>query len=178
MTDELSTPEQQLKALIARCNSEKDKPSEEDRAALRELLANDPSLARKHASLTKTITAEMLEDLQLSYAAGAALKAELQAIKDGLGYDTATMLEQLLIDSISLCWLRCQIVTLQYLHLAADGQQSLNQGLFWERRMSAVQGRLMRSFEALARVRRLDVRNLQINLAGPGGQQVNVQSDR
>jgi hypothetical protein len=48
----------------------------------------------------------------------------------------------------------------------------MKQGMYWEQRQNAAQGRFLRAVETLARVRRLNKRPpVQINI---GGQQVNI----
>src|ERR1043165_9315304 len=102
-------------------------------------------------------------------------KYRLQALKKDLGYEGAPMLEQLLIQHAALCWLMLNLVELSY---SGTMKQSitLTLGQYWEKRLSAAQGRFTRACETLARVRKLS-RNtpaLQFNIAANGGQQVNV----
>jgi len=55
----------------------------------------------------------------------------------------------------------------------------LEEADYWDRYLTTAQNRFLRAVEALARVRRL-ARNtpaLQINIAGEGGKQVNVQGE-
>jgi len=85
------------------------------------------------------------------------------------------MLEQLLIQHAALCWLKLNLVELNY---ASVMKQSitLTLGAYWEKRLTAAQKRFARACETLTRVRKLS-RNtpaLQFNIAADGGQQVNV----
>ncbi len=52
------------------------------------------------------------------------------------------------------------------------GDVSESESTFWERRLSTVQRRYLRSIESLARVRKLLGVTVQINIAADGGQQV------
>jgi hypothetical protein len=80
----------------------------------------------------------------------------------------------LLIDQIVVCWLQMYITQYSYSSVMAESV-TLNQGNYWERRLTIVQGRYLRAMETLARVRRLSrVTPLQVNI---GGQQVNVAGD-
>jgi len=50
-------------------------------------------------------------------------------------------------------------------------------GLYWEKRLMMAQGRFTKACESLARVRRLSRRiPVQVNIAAPGGQQINVSA--
>ena len=70
----------------------------------------------------------------------------------------------------ALCWLRLQLIEQQYSGVQA-GNMTLPQGDYWERRLSAAQRRYLRAVETLARVRRLRVPALQVNI---GEKQVNI----
>jgi hypothetical protein len=61
------------------------------------------------------------------------------------------------------------------LTLAANSG-TLEQGEYWEKRLSAAQRRYLRACETLARVRKLTLGTLalQVNIAAAGGQQVNM----
>jgi len=87
------------------------------------------------------------------------------AIKRDLGYRTASPLEDLLIEQVAICWLRVYVAEI-YVTLAKEGE-SLD---YWNRQIAAAQGRYLRAIETLARVRRLGVPAVQVNI---GAQQVN-----
>jgi hypothetical protein len=87
------------------------------------------------------------------------------AIKRDLGYKTASPLEKLLIEQVAVCWLRAYIAEI-YVTIARAGD-SLE---YWNRQLSAAQRRYLRAIETLARVRRLGVPAVQVNI---GAQQVN-----
>jgi hypothetical protein len=102
-------------------------------------------------------------------------KQRLQALKKELGYDEAPTLERLLIQQAALCWLKLNLVELNYSSVMKQSI-TLTLGMYWEKRLTAAQKRFARACETLARVRKLS-RNtpaLQFNIAANGGQQVNV----
>ncbi len=71
-----------------------------------------------------------------------------------------------------LCYVRMFVVEQHYQN-ATGMSHSLAAGNYWERKLSSVQGRYLRSLETLARVRKLlGVPPVQINIASQGGQQV------
>ena len=47
-------------------------------------------------------------------------------------------------------------------------------GQYWEKRLSAVQGRYLRALTTLARIRKMGLPAMQVNIATEGGQQVNI----
>ena len=102
-------------------------------------------------------------------------RQRLKAMRADLGYAESPSLERLLIQQVTLCWLNLNLT--EYRHTNVMKQSiSLNQGMYWEKRLSAAQRRFTRACETLARVRKLS-RNtpaLQFNIATSGGQQVNL----
>ncbi len=99
------------------------------------------------------------------------LETGMKGMRRELGYDTAPMLEKLLIEQIALAWLDWDAVQQGYARNAV-GSHSVSSGTYWDRRVTGAQARYLRALEALARVRRLAMpQPLQVNI---GGQQVNV----
>jgi hypothetical protein len=96
--------------------------------------------------------------LELSRITTEALKAtwrhHLEAIRQELGIEKATRLERLLIQHVAQCWLRLNIMELEYT-LAVGGQHRITEGLYYEKRLTEAQKRYARASESLARVRRL-----------------------
>jgi hypothetical protein len=118
-------------------------------------------------------------DVTLDVAAktvGAALpvvwREQMREMRDALGYETAPPLERPLIDHACLCWLRLALMELHYSALT-DGN-TFRAFEHAEKRLAAAQKRFSRAVELLARVRRLKLPAVQINVAAEGGQQINV----
>lgn len=85
------------------------------------------------------------------------------------------MLEKLLIQQATLCWLKLSLVELSD-EAVINRSITMPVGLFWEKRLTLAQNRFTRACETLARIRKLS-RNtpaLQVNIATEGGQQVNL----
>src|SRR5581483_11825091 len=82
--------------------------------------------------------------------------------------------ERLLVDRIAACWL-ATLHAEQRLANAAGQSLSLPLARFYAEEAERQHKRLLKSIEALAKVRRL-LAPTQINVALPGGQQVNVGS--
>ena len=152
--------------MLERCNTEN--PSPEDIETLREELQARPKLWRLYGDLAEVMTREMIEGIQASRAIKESVEAGRKAMRGQLNYDKSPLLEQMLIDHVILCWLRLQMAEHAYTGWAGG---SLAQGDFRERRLSAVQRRYLRAVETLARIRRIALPALQINV---GDKQVNV----
>jgi len=165
----------EFKDLVAK--TDKKNPSKADMRALRVFL-------RKHRELW-AIAGNLAEQAALQLAGGidgpAILKESLvqgwDALRDDLGYQIAPTLEKMLIDQVVLCWLRHNLLELQYTSAMNKGM-TVARGDLLNRRLAASQRRYLRACETLARVRKM-VRTtpaLQVNIATAGGQQVNVAS--
>jgi hypothetical protein len=81
---------------------------------------------------------------------------------------TDTALERSLVEYAAVCWVRLQLVDIAYTQHKDRTIESLD---FWDRHLSAAQRRFDRACLDLAKVRRLALPVLQLNIAGK--QQVN-----
>lgn len=151
-------------------------PKPEDITNLRRLLksndtnwqvAGDLMQQAQHTALRtlnmgkgKTVTVESAEE-------------GMQYIRRQLGYASAPMLEKLLIEQIVTAWLRLGICEMQFSALMA-GAVAFDKGDYWNRVLDAAQRRYLRAIESLARVRRLKLPALQVNVAQAGAKQLNL----
>jgi hypothetical protein len=175
ITDKAEQIRVEFRALLDKTN--KEHPSPKDVKALSHLLSGNRKLElwRDVASATYLAEIMVIENANATASLKECWKHRLQVLKKDLGYDTAPILEQLLIQQAALCWLKLNLVELSY---SGTMKQSitLTLGMYWEKRLSAAQKRFTQACETLARVRKLS-RNtpaLQVNIATTGGQQVNV----
>ena len=95
--------------------------------------------------------------------------AEMCGPAPGPGRRSPTPIERLLVDRIVLCWLHLHYAEALYAQNML--QLSLMQHEFYQRRLSMAQRRYLSAITALAQVRRLQVPNVQVNIAE---QQLNV----
>ena len=65
----------------------------------------------------------------------------------------------------------------QYTGMLYESSISLEKARFWEGRLNAAQRRFLRAMETLARVRKLKLPPVQVNIAAPGSQQANVMGE-
>ena len=165
----------ELSGLLDKTNREH--PHPKDVKALSDLLSDNRRLElwRDVASAGSLAELMAIKNPHATAAVKECWKQRLQALKKVLGSDGAPMLEQLLIQHASLCWLRLTLAELAY-SCVIKGSITLTLGLYMEKRLSMAQRRFTRSCETLTRVRKLS-RNtpaLQFNIASAGGQQAYV----
>jgi hypothetical protein len=98
------------------------------------------------------------------------IEQDLKRKRAELAGEGASPLEALLIERVVLCWLAAQQADAQYARKLKDGM-SFREGEYYARRCEQASRQLLRSVEALARVRRLLGPSLQINIAE---KQINV----
>jgi hypothetical protein len=177
ITDKAEETRTKFRALLDKTN--KEHPNPKDIKALSDLLSDNRKLElwREVASAAYLAEITVTENAHATASLKECWKHRLQALKKDLGYDGAPLLEQLLIQQAALCWLKLNLVELNYSSVMKQSI-TLTLGMYWEKRLSAAQRRFTRACETLARVRKLS-RNtpaLQVNIAASGGQQVNVAS--
>jgi hypothetical protein len=158
----------EMMQVFDRCNV--DDPSEQDVTAMRGLLKEAPDLWRVVGDMCGVVTRNVIGEMRATPAVKESVLAGREAMRQGLGYEASPLLEQMLIDHLLLCWVRLQLAEHTYTGCIKEGG-TLNQGIFWEKRLSAVQRRYLRAVETLARIRRMDLPTIQINVAD---QQVNI----
>lgn len=161
--------------LLTKTNKEHPRPA--DLKALADLLGDNKSMElwRGIASVARMAELTVMENASAVPGLKECWKQGLQALKSELGYAEAPTLERLLIQQAALCWLKLNLVELNYSSVMKQSI-TLTLGMYWEKRLTAAQKRFARACETLTRVRKLS-RNtpaLQVNIAAEGGQQVNV----
>jgi len=159
--------EAELRALVDRCNVKK--PSAKDLAALRAYLADN-----KDSELCTLSAPAVMSSIITAQGVGPAqeivIGAEVQRMRETLGYDDAPSIERGLIDHILTCWLRMQFAEIM-LTSKTSGSHTPQAGMYWERRIDQAQKRYLRALGTLAKLRQLLPGNVQVNIAHT--QQVN-----
>jgi hypothetical protein len=153
-------------------------PSGEDIDRLRKLVASTPA-AWPLATHTMPSLRQVIIEKMSHGPARAGMLAEMDILAKQLDYDAAPPLERLLIDHILTVRLRLIHAEHSYNQCVVNQSFTFQAGEFRDNLLSSTQARFIRAIEALARVRRLarNTPTLQINIAGEGGRQVNVQGD-
>lgn len=160
----------QLYALVEAANKQKPKPA--DVMALRRLLEEHPEVWRA-VDLAHNAALGVIGEETPSKGTQALIEANYKGIRCELDYERANALERMLIDHVALCWLRLQCVEQRYTNTTSQ-RIGIPQADYWERRLSAAQQRYLRAVEILARIRRLRLPTMQVNIAD---KQVNIAGE-
>ena len=149
---------------------DKDKPDKADVSALRKLLEDTPDLWRYAGDTMHHAAINLARNGQDSKAVEMSIRQGWDSLQVDLGADDAPPLEKLLIQQTVLAWMRLSFVEYQYTDVTYGTGSTYERLEHWERRLNAAHRRFLRATETLARVRKLTVQAVQINIAE---QQVN-----
>lgn len=171
MGTQIEAKTNELRAMLEAVNVAK--PTRQALAAYRKWLADNPKAWRTAGDLADLAQDKILDSFNATPIVTEGVRVGVAAIRAELGYATAPMLEQLLIEQVALCWMRHNLLEYHYTSkVMSSASYDTETGDYWERRLTFSQRRYIHAVEALARVRRLAQRTpLQVNIAG---QQVNV----
>ena len=146
-------------------------PDQKTLAELEKALKEAPTLWRLAGDAAQLTQNMLIQDAGSSSALVRVSMAHgCQAIKEQLGYDGSPMLERLLIETVVLAWLRWSLTEYRYTNVVTESH-TLSLGDYWERKLNAAQRRYLRALTTLARVRRMKLPPMQVNI---GERQVNV----
>jgi hypothetical protein len=149
----------------------------DDVAALRTLFGEHQDIWRVFGDVGRQTERLMFEHARTHKSARLALENEAAALRRELGYDEAPALEQLLIQETVLAYLQLMFIRQKFdavESVRAVASQAAPIGMVYEKRLTGAQRRFLRASQTLARVRRLKLPSLQVNVTASGGQQVNV----
>jgi hypothetical protein len=151
-------------------------PPREALQELRVLLREFPQAWKFAGDLHTELRNDMLESFRGAPSVIESVKVGFQRMEESLRQPTDGPLEAMLVDQVMICWLDDQIVRSRYAR-KAESIQSIEVMDLWQRKLTATQQRYLRAVESLARVRRLMRFTVQVNIAQPGSQVVNVAGD-
>ena len=173
MTRKELTPEQSEKInhfveLVNRVN-ESDHTREEakeletffDNAPLASLLIGDVVQLNRENLIGKTINGK---------ASQIALKTRMKVMQTELGYQASPYLEKVVIDNVLDSWLYLQHAQHNLNSWLKEPGTGYDAAEYWEKRMNSAQRRFLRASSTLARIRKMDLPPIQVNIAQ---QQVN-----
>lgn len=144
---------------------DKAKPDPADVAALGALLHRHPELWRMAGDLAEQAALRLIDDMNAPRSMKRSMQSGLSAMAAELARPEDGALEALIIRQIVGAWVRLAYTEYAYNGALVAGNQTLAQADFWERRLTAAERRYLRSCETLARVRRLGVPAVQVNIA-------------
>lgn len=164
-------PYNKLQQLVTAANQDKIKPK--DLHELKRFLQCDPKIWRA-VDLENNVVFSLIKEEHRNEGAQAIAKANYDGIRNELGYEQSNTLERMIIDHIALCWLHLQYTENRYIAGIHGSSVSLPVADYWERRMSSVQKRYLKALETLAKIKRLRLPAMQVNIAD---KQVNISGD-
>lgn len=148
-----------------------DKPSAETRKMLDDFLKSDPAIWRAAGDMVEQAARQLIKTVSgTSHAVNASMMHGWQQLPADLARPGDGELERLLIQQVVVSWLHLGYIDYQYSAVLTSPDMSIKRGDYWERRLNAAQRRYLRATETLARVRRLQLPAVQVNI---GAQQVN-----
>ena len=141
--------------VIKRTNKENPKP--EDLQTLKEVFDEFPELALRTGNLRNHIFNSILDTaVGKSALTREASERYIKNMKTELGYfsPTVTFVEKMLIDEITMRWLRLQVMEQSHYN-STTGQHSMKEGIYCEKRLHLTQKRYLQAIETLAKVRKM-----------------------
>jgi len=161
--------------LFRRLNT--DNPDPDDLNLLRQEYSKNLQYYYKASNMGENAIKNMIKQVETNDLAKELLFMNVKAIQQALGYDESPAIEKLLIEHVAMCWLNMNLMEEWYSQNTIGNVRSDSKWVdYCERRLSSVQKRYLRAIETLARVRKVTVSTIQINLAALSGKQLNVAS--
>lgn len=149
---------------------DKSDPHPASRKVLMVFLRERSHLRRYLGDLMEQAMLSLIKDRQASSVVRIGPRSAIEHLPNDLTQPEDGPLEYLLIQHVTKCWLRLARVEYQYSAVFTQKSTTAAQLTYWDKRLNAAQRRYLRAIETLARVRKLTLPPLQINI---GEQQVN-----
>ena len=153
--------------------ADKDKPTKEARAELDRVLREQPAVWRAAGDLVEQAARRLAADITATHVVKRSLAAGWEQLQKDLARPGDGELERLLVGQVALSWLKLSLTEYEHTHYLLHSNEPIRRLEFWERRLSAAQRRHLRACETLARVRRLRLPAVQVNIAEQQVNQVN-----
>ena len=150
--------------------ADREKPSAEARKTLDEFLRSDPAIWHAVGDMVEQAARHLISKAAGSYAIKASMTKGWDQMQLDLARPSDGALERLLVQQVVIAWLHLGYVEYQYSAVTTETGLTIKRAEYWERRLSAAQRRYLRATETLARVRRLQLPAVQVNI---GAQQIN-----
>jgi hypothetical protein len=162
---------QELVDLHKKMEGSNGKPKAAELARLKAVLIAAPDLWRLLGDMGNQAEQSLIHALDVPESARESMRVGIKVLRNELGHGSAAPLEKMLIDHVTLAWLRLSIIEFRYPSTIGKSI-GIPQADFWDRTLSAAQRRYLRAVETLARVRRLlGPTAVQVNI---GARQVNI----
>jgi len=143
---------EEFTALIERTDKEKPKP--EDMTKMRKYLNQGSSLVKMN-ECSEIALKKMILAFSNSALMRELLERQVKEKREAFGYETASIIERMLIDQVILCWHRLNHIEATHsAKLELSGSHSHASGLYWDKRLSSAQRRLLKAGETLTKVQK------------------------
>lgn len=148
--EEKNSEHEEFLALIER--TDKANPKPEDLAAMKKQLdknlrfieLNSISGRAFEKAIEITSNSELIREIY---------RRQIADKRKGLGFETASPIEQILIDQIVLCWFRLNHIELIHTGKLAESH-TFASGIYWDKKLSSAQRRLLKGCETLTKVQK------------------------
>lgn len=137
---------------------------------LADLFNSDPTVWRAAGDMVEQAARMLIGKIASTHAIKASMTRGWEQLQLDLARPSDGELERLLVQQVVVAWLHLGYVEYQYSAMTTLEGVTIRRAEYWERRLSAAQRRYLRATETLARVRRLQLPAVQVNI---GNQQVN-----
>lgn len=152
----------QFNALLERTNQAN--PDPDDVRALRQILADNPSLTQQAGDLAALALKRVAAYAIPQVVGQESILLTAGELRRALTLPTDTSLEALVIEQCVAAYLLHSATQLRYMSSQENGLPP-DQSNVWENRLTGSQRRLLRAVESLARLRNLSQPLMQINIA-------------
>ena len=147
-------------------------PMDKDVIELRNLLQENPVLWSHAGNLAKNAASNLINSVDATPALQESLKTGYRQLQVELGSENTSRVECLLIEQVVLAWMRLYIVEFKF-NSTMNLLDSPKSCEYWEKRLNAAQRRFLRACTTLARIRKIGLPVMQINIADQQVNQVN-----
>ena len=137
---------------------------------LADLFNSDPTVWRAAGDMVEQAARMLIGKIASTHAIKASMTRGWEQLQLDLARPSDGELERLLVQQVVVAWLHLGYIEYQYSAMTTLEGVTIRRAEYWERRLSAAQRRYLRATETLARVRRLQLPAVQVNI---GNQQVN-----
>ena len=137
---------------------------------VKSILAKDPCAWTMLGDLCSQVRFAAIASLANDTAVHESVREGVVRMRSALCSEGSSEMEQLLIEQILTCWVQCSMLG-RKLEWTTTGVHEMEHGNYWDRRYTIAQARLLRTIESLARIRKLKLPSLQLNVAD---KQVNI----
>jgi hypothetical protein len=141
---------QHLEALIKR--TDKENPKDEDLAEMKRQLDENIQYFKLN-NISEQVFEKAIEICSTSALMREIHRRQISEKRKSLGFETASPIEQILIDQVLVCWFRlCHLEMIHARHQATS--HTFASGNYWDKKLSSAQRRMLKACETLSKVQK------------------------